>query len=611
MSLFYIIFTFLISLFTSCSSVQNNIKKSHYSIHESTREKTQGQGFVKLFEHQLLPIDYLHKNPDLKGILVNHYMGTGKTNLGIGMAESFADHPVIILAPRFLHSNWRNELKLYGVRKPERYKFISYDEAPHELMNLDLSNYILLADEVHNLVKYMRSYDKKTNELYTKLYINLRNAYKIIGLTGTPVYGDESDIAFLINFVSGKDLMPFNQETFRLNYTKLIPHRQFFRGYFSESNLVVYLLPMALVPFGLGLIGPLGLIGGVAVGVGTPVALNYFLDLDNYKLRELNVAEMKGAMNKYISFFKFSDDHFKDFPQMDYQIIKVPYNHEQYSFFLHLVEGDLSVEQLQRLLKYEGSTYSDEFLNINSSVIHEQFYSSVGAGRDIGNFDFKNNDGAIIEPPKFMRIYEELLNHNEQTVIYSNYYHTGILAFKEFLKRHNYKEPYAIIEPSMSIEEVDIIVKNYNQEKIKLLMLHPEITEGISLRGTQYLHVLEPLLNSTVLEQVIGRTRRFKSHSHLPLEKQKVYVRMWQSSSSSWNPTMVNLKRVNWYRRYREVAYMSRWGIGITQVDKKYHRKALNPEELAVLKLKTLEKNLLSMQRLLQSESIEQSYAKY
>lgn len=53
---------------------------------------------------------------------------------------------------------------------------------------------------------------------------------------------------------------------------------------------------------------------------------------------------------------------------------------------------------------------------------------------------------------------------------------------------------------------------------------------------------------------------------------------------------------------------MSRWGIGISQVDKKYDRKALNPEELALIKLRTLEQNLTEIQKVLTAHSIENNY---
>jgi predicted PurR-regulated permease PerM len=602
-----------LSLFSSCTNIKGGLKNpvhNNASIDSVVRKTTAGTGIVTLLDHQLIPIDYLHKHPDIKGLLINHYMGTGKTYLGIGFAQSFPDRPVIILAPKFLEGYWKNQIKNYGVTDPKRFMFVSYDDAPEKLSSLDVSHHILLADEVHNLIKNMRSLDPETNASYVKVYTNLRSAYKILGLTGTPMYGDESDIAFIINLVSGKDLMPFNQETFRLEYSKLLPARQYFRGYLSESNLLGATAPFFLGNYFAAFWGVPGLFIGVPIGVLAPVIFNWAYNLNTFKLRTLDVEKMHDFMNKYVSYFKFDETHFSDFPPQDFRVIEVPYSRQQYAFFLRLIEGDLPVDALQRLLKNEPTQRDNTFVRINSTNIHEQIYSAIGAGRDIGNFDFTDAENQLVEPPKFLRIYEELQKHNVQTVLYSNYYETGILAFRDFLIRKGYKEKFAIITPYLSMDEVNAIVADYNEETIKLLLLHPDITEGISLKGTQYLHILEPMLNSTVMEQVIGRTRRFQSHSHLPQNKQKVFVRVWQSTSSIWNLALSNIKRANWYKRYRELSYMSRWGIGLSQVDKKMDRKALNPEELAMLKLKTIEKNFSEMQKLLARESIENYYAK-
>lgn len=607
------LFAILVCLFFSaCTSVDHARRKESMLVDTSLKQEVAGSGAIELLEHQLLPIDYLKKHPEQKGLLVNHYMGTGKTYLGIGFAQAFPDRPVIVLAPGFLESNWINSIETYGVVNPERFSFVSYEDAPEKLSDIDLSKHIILADEVHNLVKKMRSLDSSANARYTKVYTNLRNAYKILGLTGTPIYSDESDIAFLLNLVSGQELMPFNQETFRLEYTKILPTRQFFRGYLSESNLMVMMLPIFLSLFGVAIFTPfwLGPVIGAPLGLGLTMGVGYLWNPEIYKLRDLNVEKMKPMLSEYVSYFRFSDTQFEDFPGQDFKIQEVPYNKFQYAFFLRLVEGDLPVEQLQRLLQNEAHPPSKEFVKINSTNIHEQIYSSIGAGRDIGNFDFSDSEGHIVEPPKFVQIYKELTKHNEQTVLYSNYYHTGILAFEKFLERQGYDQNYAIIEPTTPVAQVNKIVSAYNKGDIRLLMLHPEVTEGISLKGTQYLHILEPMLNSTVLEQVIGRTRRFQSHSHLPKDKQVVQVRMWESTSSTWNPNIGDLARVNWYKRYRELAYMSRWGIGISQIDKKIDRKALNPEELAIIKLHTLEKNLKEIQAVLHTHSVENSYTR-
>jgi hypothetical protein len=578
-------------------------------IDAATRERAQGHSDVQLLDHQLLPLDYMLKNPDIKGLLVNHYMGTGKTILGIGFAESYPDHPVIILAPGFLESTWRNELARFGVRDLTRYTFVSYDDAPHKLGDLDLKKHIILADEAHNLIRKMRSLDQESNARYTQIYMSLRKAYKILGLTGTPIYSDESDLAFLINLVSGQTLMPFNQEAFRLKYTKIRGARQFFRGYLTESNLIASSSAYALGQFFSGLVmAPWGVWIGLPISVLVPVLINLTLPPSTYKLRELDAEKMLPVINKYISYFRYPESQFADFPALDLKVREVSYNQEQYSFFLRLVEGDLGVELLQRLLKNEKIIKSDEFVEINSTSIQEQIYSVPGFGRDIGNFEFMRSDGSLIEPPKFVKIYEEQSQNPVKTMVYSNYYETGTLAYAEFLKRQDSKIPFAIIEPTMPEAEMNKIVAAYNKGDIKLVLLHPDIKEGISFLEVERVDFLEPPINPTITDQVIGRARRFRSHSNLPKERQKVSVNIWQSSSSIWDAKMRGIKRANWYKRYRELAYMSQWGLGVAQVDKKYDRKALNPEELAMLKLRTLERNLFALQKLLTTESIENIY---
>jgi hypothetical protein len=594
-----------------CASTgaSSSIAKAQAAVSKETMDAARGSGKVKLLNHQLVPIEYLRKNPDVKGIIVNHYMGTGKTFLGLGVAQAFPDHPVIVLAPRFLESHWKNQIAEYGVSHPERIRFVSYQQAPSVLSKMDLSKHVILADEAHNLIKYLHSLDREANARFTELYANLRKAYKIVALTGTPIYSDESDIAYLINLVSGQDLMPFNQEMFRLQYSKIIPNRQFWRGYVTESNMLPLALPMFLSFFSTALLGPVGLAVGIPLGL-TPIIINLTVSPTSFRLRKLDVDKMDVLLNKYVSYFRFDETQFKDFPKQEFEVKGVAYNRQQYSLFLHLVEGELDVLHLKQLLGGDKNSWSDEFIKINSSQMHDQIYNTPGAGRDIGNFAFKEPEGRVIEPPKFKAILAELNQHQEQTVLYSNYYETGIVAFEEFLKRNNYKEPFAIIEPNMSPEKVNKIVARYNDGHIRLLLLHPEITEGISLKGTQYLHILEPMLNPTVLEQVVGRTRRYQSHTHLPAKKQMVHVTMWQSTSGSWDPQVGDLKRANWFKRYRELAYMSRWGIGIAQVDKNFAKKALNPEELSLMKLNTLEKNLKEIQATLTQKSLEQGRAK-
>lgn len=61
-------------------------------------------------------------------------------------------------------------------------------------------------------------------------------------------------------------------------------------------------------------------------------------------------------------------------------------------------------------------------------------------------------------------------------------------------------------------------------EIIKVLMITSAGSEGINLRNTRYVHIMEPYWNPVRVEQVIGRARRICSHKNLPEQLRNVNV---------------------------------------------------------------------------------------
>jgi hypothetical protein len=61
-------------------------------------------------------------------------------------------------------------------------------------------------------------------------------------------------------------------------------------------------------------------------------------------------------------------------------------------------------------------------------------------------------------------------------------------------------------------------------EVIKLLLITSSGSEGINLRNTRYVHIMESYWHPVRAEQVIGRARRICSHKDLPQELQTVEV---------------------------------------------------------------------------------------
>jgi hypothetical protein len=75
--------------------------------------------------------------------------------------------------------------------------------------------------------------------------------------------------------------------------------------------------------------------------------------------------------------------------------------------------------------------------------------------------------------------------------------------------------------------------KNLYGNIIKLIMITASGAEGINLKNTRYVHIIEPYWHMVRLEQVIGRARRICSHEDLPEELRTIKVFLYLSTLSS------------------------------------------------------------------------------
>ena len=79
--------------------------------------------------------------------------------------------------------------------------------------------------------------------------------------------------------------------------------------------------------------------------------------------------------------------------------------------------------------------------------------------------------------------------------------------------------------PKGLVEELKSIhTNNFYGEIIKIFMITSAGAEGINLRNTRFVHIIEPYWHPVRTEQVIGRARRLNSHDDLPKNMQDVEV---------------------------------------------------------------------------------------
>lgn len=97
--------------------------------------------------------------------------------------------------------------------------------------------------------------------------------------------------------------------------------------------------------------------------------------------------------------------------------------------------------------------------------------------------------------------------------------------------RNIYNSTWEFVPPSIvQILQNHSFQNNFYGEVIKLLMITSSGAEGINLRNTRYVHIMEPYWNMVRVDQVVGRARRICSHEDLPKELQTVQVFIYVST---------------------------------------------------------------------------------
>jgi len=158
----------------------------------------------------------------------------------------------------------------------------------------------------------------------------------------------------------------------------------------------------------------------------------------------------------------------------------------------------------------------------------QQLNAFLGASRQIANSTapFQEDVKKVYEPKldeAFSRLQQELAaNERAKAVVYSNYLGAGINPYAQRLQEAGI--PYGEFTGEMPKSKRDELVRQYNENKIRALLLSSAGGEGLDLQGTRLIQMLEPHWNDEKLKQVEGRGIRYKSHAMLPPEERNVKV---------------------------------------------------------------------------------------
>jgi superfamily II DNA/RNA helicase len=125
------------------------------------------------------------------------------------------------------------------------------------------------------------------------------------------------------------------------------------------------------------------------------------------------------------------------------------------------------------------------------------------------------------------RLSETLKDPRAKALIFSNFIDAGLKPYSAGLEKA--KIPHGMFHGGLNDAARKQLVDDYNQNKIRVALLGPSGTEGLSFKGTQLIQLLDPHWHPVRPKQSVGRGIRFDSHTDLPADLQNVKVERYLS----------------------------------------------------------------------------------
>ena len=205
----------------------------------------------------------------------------------------------------------------------------------------------------------------------------------------------------------------------------------------------------------------------------------------------------------------------------------------------HLEYNPDSPREQEFLTPEALETYSPKFLSILENLsdednrglhlIYSQFRTIEGVGilklilEANGYAEFKIQKGATDDSWTIVE-----LPGKEDLPKFVLYTGTESAEEKEII-RNIYNGDWEYVPASITAKLREKSENNMYGEIIKILMITASGAEGINLKNTRFVHIVEPYWHMVRIEQVIGRARRICSHEELPEELRNIKVFLYLS----------------------------------------------------------------------------------
>lgn len=423
---------------------------------------------TELRPHQQRAIEKLRASG---GLLAAHGLGSGKTLTSIAAAQALG-LPIDAVVPASLVANYEKELEKHLGEVPVDTRIRSYQRATRDPGFRPGALAVL--DEAHRLRNPGTAVEKEVGRRAAEAAARLL-------LTATPVYNQPEDLAMLLNVAAGKDVLPRDRAKFRSTF---VGQREIKPGLWGRIR------------------------GAESVYVPTLINRQKLID----------------AAKGYVDVHRGGGEDFPSRVDEEYDVELSPKQREIYKWHEGKIPWHVSYK-----IRHNLPLSKAESKDLNAFQ---------GALRQVSNtprpyVSGMTDDEELKHAPKLRQVASHLIemqkaNPSHKGLIYSNYLEGGLLPLSRHLEQQ--KVPHAIFHGGLSKAEKARLVQEFNEGKTPTLLVSSSGTEGLDLKGTGSVQVVEPHWNDSKIDQVIGRAIRYRSHAHLPKDQQRVRVMRYYSS---------------------------------------------------------------------------------
>ena len=223
-----------------------------------------------------------------------------------------------------------------------------------------------------------------------------------------------------------------------------------------------------------------------------------------------------------------------NFPTSTKTIVSLPMTHAQSQLYKDILSKNKAVAyKIKQNLPPAKS---------ESSLFNAFMTTSRQLSNDPSAFDKRLQSDVVGNSPKMSAIVKDIKegiakNPRYKAVVFSNWINSGVKPVAEKLKELGI--PTELFVGGVSDDARADIVKRYNKGDLKVLCISSAGAEGLDLKGTRQIHIMEPQWNQSKLDQVMGRGVRNNSHADLPPAERHVDIKLYTTSPA--DKYLVNL----------------------------------------------------------------------